>query len=213
LEFSGQSLPGNLLGLIQDEARARLPESEIQDRFARGGDLVVSFGQTVDRPFDVQVYWRIDEEFEHGLKLDAIISLQTSLLESFPHIATLTQLPVSEAWHLAMGTEPSRTVTAEQSELPFTVSSDRPESLLLRAPDRPWSYFEMTHPTDLGICQLQIDEHNLATVRRVLGGDFQEKGVIRRLRVRGCLLPRENDLDIAQQLMTEFAGAEPPLTV
>jgi circadian clock protein KaiC len=40
--------------------------------------------------------------------VDAIISLQTSLLESFPQIATLTRQPIDEAWQLAIGTEPSK---------------------------------------------------------------------------------------------------------
>jgi len=39
------------------------------------------------------------------------------------------------------------------------------------------------------------------------------KGVIRRLRLRGAFLPRENDLQRAAQFFTELATETPPLTV
>jgi hypothetical protein len=47
---------------------------------------------------------------------------------------------------------------------------------------------------------------------RLLFGEQLEKGVIRRARIAGWFLPRENDLTIALRLWGEFCNSPPPLT-
>ena len=71
----------------------------------------------------------------------------------------------------------------------------------------------MTHPADLGDWQIACPTKQQCVVERELGGAFLEKGVIRRMRVRGAFLPRGDDLELAAQSLAELAADAPPLTV
>jgi len=158
-------------------------DASLEEAFVRGDDLVATYRADGDRPFSLQVYWTIALR-ENGVFLDTLLSLETPLLESFPKVIVKSQL---------QGVE----VLQQNQDHEF---------LILRSIDNAWSYAEMAHPADP--VELQIDEKGV--LQRSLGGAFLEKGVIRRLRLRGVFLPR--DLQNASECLAELVSEAPPLT-
>ena len=70
----------------------------------------------------------------------------------------------------------------------------------------------MTPPGQPGQWELQTVAPRELVGARSLAGTFLEKGVLRRMRVRGALLPRERDLQLASQCLVRLAEESPPLT-
>ncbi len=207
LAFNGTEIKGFALG-INLGTKAALTKPDLSDAFARGSDLVVTYAETNERPFALQVYWRATVGERGALLLDTILSLQTDLLESFPGLAVETKLPAATAWLL-----PDEEATATEIDFPCDLPTDRSDRLLLRPSQGNWSYAEMTHPEDRGKSQIERCEDDSLLLKHQLGGGFMEKGVIRCLRVRGVFLPRKNDLELATKCLASLATEEPPLTV
>jgi hypothetical protein len=205
LSWNEISLPGNLLGVtVAEEAtNARSLSTTGLDDFVRGVDLVANYPQTETQHFTLHIYWRVPKAEANLVIVDAILSLQTSLLECFPKAILTTELPASDAWLVSGDGSPPMPLL-ERFE------SVEAAGVLLRGVNRAWSYFEMTHPDDLG--SWRIEAGASTKMQRELGGEFQEKGVIRRLRTRGAFLSCENDLEVAARLREEFAASPPPLT-
>jgi hypothetical protein len=205
LLWNGAPISGNLLGVtVAEESALPTPLStDGIDRYVRGNDLVANYPQSQSQGFNLQVYWRIGVSSADLLIIDAIVSLQTSLLECFPKALLTTQLP--EGAVLAIARDDSLALTISDRH-----ASDEPAGTLVRCDSEAWSYVEMTHPTDLG--RWRVTRDGEIQIERELGGEFQEKGVIRRLRVRGAFMPRINDEAITAKLIAQFAEAEPPLT-
>jgi hypothetical protein len=210
LSLNGKPIAGQLLGVTVAEEGAPPTELAISgiDCFVRGGDLVANYPQCETQPFTLHNYWRIAEASDKLIVIDAIVSLQTTLLECYPKTILTTELPAEHS--LVLSTDlVSPDKVAEQSASSI-FESDELVGILLRGIHPEWSYVEITHPTDLGTWR--IEKNGNTRMRRELGGEFQEKGVIRRLRVRGAFVSRENDEQIARQILAEFAASEPPLT-
>jgi len=202
LVWNDDPLDGYVLGVSAGE-----PGSP-QDAFVRGADLVAVYAATGPQSFHWQVYWRAFAGEKDVVVLDAILSFQTALLESFPRVSTQSQLSANEVWIVRPNGESKRTDPQQFGEEP---KEDR-DCVVLRSSTGNWSYAEMTHPLDQGTWQLARSKDGKTLIRRNLGGSFLEKGVIRRLRFRGAFLPRENDLERAVGLFKLFATESPPLT-
>ncbi len=205
LAWNNGSVAGNLFGVTVAQEVAEPSSLSVVglDKFVRGDDLVANYPQTESQPFSLHIYWRLTKAEPQLVILDAIVSLQTSLLECFPKVMLTTNLPATEAWQVpGQGMPPS--------QIGGQVETNKSAGVLLRETKRGWSYLEVTHPDDLG--SWQVDPASPIMMRRELGGEFQEKGVIRRLRVRGAFFPCENDLEITTRLIDEFAASPPPLT-
>jgi hypothetical protein len=205
LSLNGKPIAGQLLGVTVAEEGAPPKELAIAgiDCFVRGGDLVANYPQCETQPFTLHNYWRIAEVSDKLVVIDAIVSLQTTLLECYPKTILTTALPAEHS--LVLSTEE----TAEQS-VSSIFESDELVGILLRGIHPEWSYVEITHPTDLGTWR--IEKNGTTRMQRELGGEFQEKGVIRRLRVRGAFVAANNDRELARQIMSDFVVAPPPLT-
>lgn len=216
LVYKDTAFAGSLLGVVAG-TKGPLSTSDLSDAFVRGNDLVATYAETNERPFSLQVYWRATIGPRGALLLDSILSLQTDLLESFPSLAVETNLAAATVWQVPA----TEKVAAKKGSTEINLSTGQQNSLSTHASDalvfRPfdgnWSYAEMTYPEDRGEGQLQRIEDDSYVLRRQLGGSFLEKGVIRRLRVRGAFLTRENDFDQAQQCLAKLATEQPPLTV
>jgi hypothetical protein len=205
LSWQNVSFAGKLLGVTVAEESAtptNLATAGI-DKFVRGGDLVANYPQCESQPFTLHIYWRVATADSRLVILDAIVSLQTSLLECFPKAILTTELAATEAWVVPGDGSSARRL--EQHE-----ESTKPAGVLLRGVSNGESYLEVTHPDDLG--EWRVANSATTKIERELGGEFQEKGVIRRLRVRGAFLSAENDLDVAAQIIQDFAASPPPLT-
>jgi hypothetical protein len=205
LILNGAPIAGQLLGVTIAEEGAPPTELAIAgiDKFVRGGDLVANYPQCETQPFTLHNYWRIAEVSDTFIVIDAIVSLQTTLLECYPKTIITTELPAQESL-LVLPNEPA------ERQIESNLESDEPVGILLRGIHPEWSYVEITHPSDLGIWR--IEKKGTTRLERELGGDFQEKGVIRRLRVRGAFVSAANDAELARQVINEFVASPPPLT-
>lgn len=205
LSWQNSSFAGNLLGVSVAEASGAPTNLSTDgiDKFVRGGDLVANYPQCESQPFTLHIYWRKTKADSQLVILDAIVSLQTSLLECFPKAILTTELPASEAWIVPGDGSPEK--------LEQQMESSEHAGILLRGVGIAGSYFEVTHPDDLGEWRVATSAAT-TKIERGLGGEFQEKGVIRRLRVRGALLDAENDLEVSAQIIQDFAASPPPLT-
>lgn len=205
ISLSGIPIAGHLLGVAIAEQNAPPTELTIVgiDMFVRGGDLVANYPQCETQPFTLHNYWRIAEVSETLVVIDAIVSLQTTLLECYPKTILTTELPAKDSLVLSLDE------VAEQSAK-SDMESDKSVGLLLRGIHPDWSYVEITHPTDLGTWR--IEQKSTTRMQRELGGEFQEKGVIRRLRVRGAFVRAGNDRESAGRVISNFVASPPPLT-
>ena len=203
LAWSDEHLGGQVLGVSAGDP------STLQDSFQRGADLVATYEVAQTQTSRWQVYWRVTGPEPHVVQLDAIVSLQTPLLESFPKVTTHSRLCAEQVWLVPASGRKLRQISHEEFG-----QDPQPDHgcLVLRSADGNWSYAEMTHPSDRGTFQLAIASDGLTCVLRNLGGSFLEKGVIRRMRIRGSFLPRKDDLERAAHYFTSFAVEKPPLT-
>jgi len=192
MHYHKAAVPGSVLGVVSGNDRTKLAPSDLKDTFARGNDLVATYAETKARPFSVQVYWRATTGVNGEVVLDAILSLQTDLLESYPTLSVETNF-------------------TDAAEIP-PVCAVGNDGTLVQPSGQAWSYAEATHPDDQGTLQIEQTQPARVELKRELAGDFMEKGVIRRLRVRGVFLPRENDEALAKKLLASLATEEPPLT-
>ena len=205
LAWNDAPIGGNLFGVtVAEGSIAQMPLStDGMDQFVRGNDLVANYPQGEAQRFTLHMYWRIAQSAASLVVIDAIVSLQTSLLECFPKALLTTNLPNGKVLAVTGAGSPTLAVTDR-------LASDEPSGVLVRSDGCPWSYLEMTHPADLGCWR--VARAHAVQLERELGGEFQEKGVIRRLRVRGAFMARENDELIATQILSYFAESAPPLT-
>ena len=191
-----QPLPGlRLLGVagagLTDEHAA--PPA---DAYERGGDLVLTCAETAVRPLRVQVYWRVlpSEALPAGAAgFDLQVSVQTSLLDADSTLWTETTAPARHVARLA---------------------NTAADCWLFRLPDSRYCYAEMIHPADDRGCALSRGA-NAADgwlLRRSLFGERLEKGVILRARLRGLLLPRQDDEQGAIAASAAFMASQLPLT-
>ena len=200
--------PGNLLGVSLDIG------SDSQNgvrAFVRARDLMVSYPQSDDQPFACRLNWRVRQENEEVVILDLIIYLQTNLLESFPRISLRSQVESEEVCRL----EYDQTTSSLESTSSNNADLPRGDSgmVLVRPNESSWSYFELTHPEDATYWEFSIaSSESKCTIQRSLRESFLEKGVIRILRVRGALLRRAKDMDLARTCLQSFAMEKPPLT-
>ena len=86
--------------------------------------------------------------------------------------------------------------------------------ILCRFPDQKLSYVEMVHPRDPALAILPSEESDngeSACWGMQMSGDYLEKGVILRRRVRGIFLPSERDEILAIEAYQQFLALAPPL--
>lgn len=200
----------------------------LADRYVRGTDLILSYepSEPIERlaenrrPLVSQVYWRAQASGPIAV-LDLLISIQTDLLESRPLLEVRTGLP-GELWSADVSSlhanaadpawEPLRT-GATQPRGSLSLAQGR--IVLCRIPNIDFSYAEMIHPSDdLGATW----RPNSATaspagiLERRLFHEYLEKGVIRRARLRGIFVPRDDDGRLALGSYRDFLAERLPLT-
>ena len=186
------------------------------DAYVRIRDLVATYVESPERPLRIQIYWRwapSSERLAGCTTVDLQVSVQTELLDGDPELATASVLPLGEVSCLqdqpAASLGPAKTA-ANSSGVPQPA---RQCCWLFRLPNQRLSYAEMVHPQDVVedelICRETQRQYQL---RHRLFATRLEKGVILRARVRGVLLPREHDAEMAAAAYAEFIDAPPPLT-
>ncbi|HXT57755.1 MAG TPA: hypothetical protein VN699_03930 [Pirellulales bacterium] len=201
-----------ILGVALDPVHAASAGSLV-DCYQRGGDLIATYAQTPERPVRVQVYWRAESAADRAPLVDLQVSVQTSLLDSRPRLATSSRLPRGELRRLidarAGMFEPIS--LAQTHELSFLPEQGR-ECFLFRWPDVEASYVEIVYPGDSDCSKLKLCGSGRWELSHGLFSGELEKGVIVRARVRGAYLPRERDEELAALAYAEFLESDLPLT-
>jgi hypothetical protein len=157
------------------------------EAYVRGRDLVVVYRETEARPFSVQVYWSVtDRQAASAYILDATVSIQTRQWEAYPQVSL-------------------------QSSIAGAPLDCEGEGLrLLRPAGLPWTYAETAPPEDFSASGASGSPEG--ATQWTFGEQFMERGVIRRLRVRGAIVPRKVDARAAREIRSSFLAEQPPLT-
>lgn len=180
------------------------------DAYTRVTDLVATYQPHAARPHRLQLYWQLAAALQSSVRtlVDLQVLTQTDLLDSDPRRNTLSELPLGQVLRL---TE-SGTVTVASSESAttrFGAAGGLP-CVIVRPEQATWSYLEMVHPLDHHTTEIELSGGAL-WVRQALFVDFLEKGVILRSRVRGAIVERAHDVQLAHDLYRDWCAAPPPL--
>jgi len=196
-----------LLSLVNSPADLHIAEG-----YVRGGDLVATYAESRRDKVRPQIYWRsqMAGEAEPSGGVEMVISMQTSLLDSDPALATESVLPVGEVlWLDDAETGRFRLITA--GEFPTTGAG----LILVRPAGEAVSYCGAVFPGDYlgGEWQLKAGGGvSRMGLRFRLFGERLEKGVIRRVRVWCGYVPRQDDERLALAIRRDWLAQPLPLT-
>jgi hypothetical protein len=189
LRLSNDAVDGWLLGVDVANAEATPQQPQLwqpADVYVRGSDLVVTYREHTAQPFQLQIYWRLlPTTGVEALALEAIVSIQTREWEAYPAISISSALDVSGAQLHAGGVR-------------FLSYHD-------------WSYVEASPVGDFEPTIAQAPA-GLRQANWQFGKRFMERGVIRRLRVRGAVVANANAESALDKIRAAFATEAPPLT-
>lgn len=200
-----------LLGVLFD--RDAQDDSDC-DVYCRQLDLIATYAESPRRPLRVQAYWRaIESPVETEVETCAVelqVSVQTPLLDCLPQVSTCTLLrSAAELKMLPCAAGARHDSTSAASPLS---PGGMALAIALTAGDRPWQYVEMIHAED---AQSASAEQGPGTwrIQQDLFEPGLEKGVIRRVRVRGLFYAGVLDNALVERAYRTFHGAALPLTV
>lgn len=195
LAIHGRDVAGKILGVqLGGERSDESPAADSvryqpDDLFVRGADLVVSYRQPLGRPFNLQIYWRATIAPLCDAAIDVIISLNTREWEAYPGLHVESNL------------------TAQATE---TIVADAGSGFLWRAAD--FSYGETTRPGDFNIVAENAHPAAAQGSRWQFTPEFMERGVIRRLQIRGALLGAQCGAGALGQIQATLVNDPLPLT-
>jgi hypothetical protein len=158
---------------------------QIADVYIRGRDLVATYREPLEQPFNLQLYWRIVDALDGAAALDLICSIQTPLWEAHPGVTACSSM--------------------------FETLAVIVDDALIAAGHGKWSYIEATRRGDFAPTAAE-GQGEFAGAYWRFGPQFMEKGVIRRLQVRGAFVPRDAATRDASRLAQELSAEEPALT-
>jgi hypothetical protein len=184
----------------------------VAESYVRGNDLVATYLAVDDWPFSPQLYWRANSLCAvDGVLASAslLVSVQTHLLDTVPQIAVTSLVPNEELLLLKMsGTQP-KTARIDSSQ---TIPSTNEDCCVVsRIRGVPLSYIEIMPAGDFHAASIRSGGPCM-TLEWRLFAEFLEKGVIRRARTHGAIVPRDNDVEIAAACCKAIDGLELPLT-
>ena len=215
---AGQSLPKvQLLGVCLVNSSGDI--SEIHDHYSRNDSLIVRYGDSQQDRQQVQFQWHcINPQAGHvtaGLEL--IVSFEAPILTQLPAWTTTSQVSLQHTYCSGKDAQQPWKPLAEIS----TATNQDPSStkncsrmFLCRFPEQNLSYVEMIHPQESSLTILPDQKNSpIGTARWGvrMPGDYLEKGVILRKRVRGIFLPLERDEILAWETYQQFLALAPPL--
>jgi hypothetical protein len=189
LRLSNEALDGWLMAI--DAANADVVGESSDpwrptDVYARGSDLVVTYRERLGQAFQLQVYWRVlARRGVESSALEAIVSIQTREWEAYPAITLNSALDASRA-------------DLHHGGVRFLSRAD-------------WGYVEASAEGDFEPAIVALPS-GLRQAAWRYGKRFMERGVIRRLRLRGAIVTAENTGDSIEQLKADLAAEPPPLT-
>jgi hypothetical protein len=199
--------------------RSEVGSDPVAEAYVRQRDLVITYEQRPPRTVRPQTYWRVFPiDAVHGMALEYVLSLQTDRLASEPRCQVVSEvlgrpeIALAPVERLGNSAERWLPVSSQPEAIPRVPGQCRP-CILFRPNRASWSYLEMLYPGDFTEVQVRsAADSDTAQSCWTLFAEDLEKGVIRRARLRGVFLPRENDEGVAEQLWNDFLQSELPLT-
>jgi hypothetical protein len=185
---------------------------EVAERFVRGNDFVVSCLPAGQHRITPHVYWRAAFRREvNAARVELVLSAQTDLLDSGPtwHINSFVREAALSHCSI-QGPRQVEDVSAAVRTFDAATSSEH--LFLFRVPSLGISYAQMVHPSDFAGANVALNGTQPMVVTSTLFPERLEKGVIRRGRICGWIMPIQNDLETAVQLAREFVEEPLPLT-
>jgi hypothetical protein len=188
LRLSVEAIEGWLMGVNAAAETAAADEPwQPTDVYTRGNDLVATYREPLGQPFNLQIYWRVlTPKNRQSAALESIVSIQTREWEAHPHVTLTSALAVHSA-------------RLENGGVIFRSHHD-------------WAYVEATPPGDFTPSACESKAANLHAAAWTYGNHFMERGVIRRLRLRGAIVPIAEAEDSIEQLSADLIAEPPPLT-
>lgn len=198
--------------VLQVDARELIAPNRLPlDAYVRQQDLIATYAPSEGRNVQTQIYWRA-KQVDNAITIELILSAQTHLLDSRPSLHTLSTLPGGAVFHLGEGGNDLQELAVDfQSRREFSTSPCMP-LLLFRPHGAAYSYAEMVQPADYAGASLELRGEELLRFSHPLFAERLEKGVIRRVRLCGALLPRDGDQERALEVYRNFIAEPLPLT-
>ena len=190
------------------------------DAYVRGRDLVASYAEAERGSVQPHVYFRADET-GGAVGLELVLSMQTSMLDSQPESLVTSELSASEIFVLdSVREQVPEPVAPSALPLDYVGTAGRAAYVVLFRLTDSLSYVEMVHPGDFVSVHLERSSssaHQAANTAAYqlswrLFPERLEKGVIRRCRMAGWFLPRENDQQRSADLFRRLIEQPLPLT-
>jgi hypothetical protein len=197
------------LALLQAQVRKFIShDAPVEECYRRGHDLVVTYRPTTERQVRIQIYYRAipGDDLSPAAGVEVIISAQTDLLDVAPTAQTSSLLPSFSLHRIWSFDETLQSfIPLDQQHL------HESDSYLVRPLLEDVSYLEMIHPSDFAGVELSTALAH-SELHWTLFPERMEKGVIRRSRLCGLLLPQEQDQACALASRHHFVHEPLPLT-
>ncbi|WP_428308202.1 hypothetical protein [Lacipirellula sp.] len=188
IRVDGAAIVGALMGVDVTSSETRGTSLDepwtIADAYIRGRDLVATYREPCEQPFNLQLYWRTIDAADGTPTLDLICSVQTPLWEAHPRVTVCSSAFSRGAAILGEGLSCSN--------------------------DSGVAYLESTRPGDFTSAAAPSDPQFSGALWN-FGPQFMEKGVIRRLQVRGIFSSGDARSELAK-LRAQLTAEEPALT-
>jgi hypothetical protein len=138
--------------------------------------------------------------------------VQTHLLDTLPTIVMTSEIPTDETHFITIDEGAEAEIEPIESDRILSPTG-AVSCTLKRLRSAPISYAEIVPATDFRQLRFQRSLTGKFTAEWELFADFLEKGVIRRARAYGVLLPREDDIELALESCAAILQIPLPLTV
>lgn len=206
ISFQGRSLDWKKwLGVAGDQDA----ELILQHRYVRGTSLVCCYAWKNDRGTSVESSWSVLQMETESVGIELLTSVQDNPPDETPVVLVGTTVQVEEC--LLLDADSQCWSCFDRAEGPRALEA--PSGILCRQQGGKQSYLEMLHPTDFAAGELRAGKDQPAEVSWTyqLSHDQLEKGVIRRSRLQGWIIPREDDQQQAEVLVRRFRDTACPL--
>ena len=176
-----------------------------QHDYVRGNDLNCCYAWKNDRGTTLESSWRVLQMESSSVGIELLISVQDHPPGETPVISVGTTVTVQEC--LLLDADSQRWSYFDRTAAPTLLET--PGCILCRQEDCDFSYLEMLHPADFGAGELLAGNEQPGEVSWTfqLLLDQLEKGVIRRSRLQGWIIPRDGDQQQAEALFLQFRNA------
>lgn len=206
------ALPGGqLMTISRPGCNAEDSPPNAVDRFVRGDDLVISYGESAEWPVQIDAVFRapVHHPCEHvSAQVELIVSVRTLQWNSQCELALESRLKATEVLRLVEASNGNWAATSSSQEA-MSIRAAEPRCVLVRLENGQASYVEMIAPAGSSLDEMVCNDP--VAIRHRLFPCALEKGVILRARVLGAMVARACDTQVAFQLYRDFMGAEPPL--